>query len=45
MSDEPGYREINILRYPDIDISSLTAEKRENLTELVVKAAGLDKFD
>lgn len=41
MSDELRYREINILRYPDIDISSLTAEKRENLTELVVKAAGL----
>ena len=41
MSDELRYREIHILRYPDIDISTLTVEKREKLTELVVRAAGL----
>ena len=38
MSDELRYRETPTLRLPDIDIANLTAEKREELNQVVVQA-------
>ena len=41
MSDELRYRDTPHLRFPDISIATLTAEKRELLNETVTQAIGL----
>ncbi|MFX5291015.1 hypothetical protein ABTC79_19630, partial [Acinetobacter baumannii] len=41
MSDELRYRDTPHLRFPDISIATLTAEKRELMSETVTQAVSL----